>query len=301
MRSVLLLISFPVLLLSIGYVVLLAISYWMDTELTDHVFSWYWINETFIPVSIIILLFVSLWFLIAWIFHASMIRRATCAKPLERSENLRVYNLTENLCIQIGMKMPAINIIEDESLNAFASGIDQRTYAITVSRGLIDELDDDELEAVIAHEITHIRNGDVRLLIISIIFVGIFAFITEAVMRLFRSDKSDRGGVPILLIIMLVSAVAYFISLLLRFGISRSREYLADAGSAELTKRPYALAMALRKINEDPSIEAVQREDVAQLFIEHPKLGNRRKFGIAELFATHPPIERRIEILEQFI
>lgn len=128
--------------------------------------------------------------------------------------------------------MPAINIIEDESLNAFASGIDQRTYAIMVSRGLIDELDDDELEAVIAHEITHIRNGDVRLLIISIIFVVIFAFITEAVMRLFRSDKSDRGGVPILLFVMLVSVVAYFISMLLRFGISRSREYLARCREA---------------------------------------------------------------------
>lgn len=297
-----LLVAFPVLLLSLGYVILLAIYYWKVNDSADEVFSWTWVNHAFEPVGIAILIFVGIWFLIAWMFHARMIRRATAARPLARAENKRVYNLLENLCIQNGMKMPAINIIDDDSLNAFASGIDEHTYSITLSRGLIQELEDDELEAVMAHELTHILNHDVRLLIISIVFVGIFAFVAESTMRLFRFSDRDhgRGSFALILALMLLTAVAYFISLLLRFGISRSREYLADAGSAEMTKRPYSLAMALRKISADPTIEAVKRDDVAQLFIEHPQVHRRYGLGISKLFATHPPIDRRIEILEHF-
>ena len=125
-------------------------------------------------------------FLIAWFSHTSIIKRATGSQPLERKENKRVYNLTENLCISRGMKMPKVYVIEDDSLNAFASGLSDKTFAVTLSRGIINKLEDDELEAVIAHELTHIINRDVRLLIVSIIFVGIFAFITEMAFRSLR-------------------------------------------------------------------------------------------------------------------
>ena len=123
---------------------------------------------------------VVIWFLIAYWANTSIINSATCSKPLDRKENKRVYNLVENLCMSQGMNMPKINIIYDDSLNAFASGINDRTYTITLSRGIIQKLNDEELEAVIGHELTHIRNRDVRLLIISIVFVGIFSMLGGA-------------------------------------------------------------------------------------------------------------------------
>jgi heat shock protein HtpX len=201
------------------------------------------------------------------------------------------------------MRIPQIFIIEDDSLNAFASGINENTFSVSLSRGIIEKLDDDELEGVIAHELSHIRNRDVRLMIVSIIFVGIFAFIAEMALRSLRfgafSRRGKNGG-AVILVALAVSAICYLIALLLRFGISRSREYMADAGAAEMTRKPYALASALRKINRDPLIEAVHNRDVAQLFIENPQ-PEEKKFSISKLFSTHPPIQKRIELLDQFV
>ena len=246
-------------------------------------------------------------FLIAYWANTSIINSATGSKPLDRIENKRVYNLVENLCMSQGMKMPKINIIYDSSLNAFASGINERTYTVTLSEGIIKKLNDEELEAVIAHELSHIRNRDVRLLIISIVFVGIFSMLTEITLYTIthirvRSNSKGSGGIFLFILLALViAAIGYLFSSLMRFAISRKREYMADAGSAEMTKNPLALASALRKISADPAIEAVERKDVAQLFIQNPKKKSKSIFsGINGLFATHPPIEKRIEILEQF-
>ena len=262
-------------------------------------------NTTFIKIAPFVLIGVAVWFLIAWLGHTAFIRMATGAKPLDRKENKRVYNLVENLCISKGMKLPMINIIEDDSLNAFASGIDEKSFSVTLSRGIIEKLDDEELEGVIAHELSHIRNKDVRVLIISIIFVGIFSFLAELAFRSLRfagrGKKDSKGGGAIILIAIVVTAIAYLISMLLRFGISRRREYLADAGAADMTKKPYALASALKKISADPNIEAVESRDIAQLFIDNPQVSVRKSGSWDNLFATHPPIEKRIELLEQFV
>lgn len=245
----------------------------------------------------------AVWFVIAYFFHNKMIESATSAEPMSRKENPRVYNLLENLCISQGMVMPRLNIINDDSLNAFASGINQNSFTITLSKGIIEKLNDEELEGVIAHELSHIINRDVRLLIISIIFVGIFSFISEMILRgsnFFGSRNSDgKSNLPFILISILTSIVAFLIARLLHFAISRKREYLADAGAAEITKKPYALASALRKISEDPYIEAVTRRDVAQLFMHNPQFTEKNFFG--NLFSTHPPIEKRISYLEQFV
>lgn len=261
----------------------------------------------FVQIAPYVLGGVLIWFLIAYFANTSIINSATGSVPLNRQDNKRIYNLVENLCMSQGMKMPKINVINDDSLNAFASGIDERTYTVTLTRGIINKLDDQELEAVIAHELSHIRNHDVRLLIISIVFVGIFAMVAQVAMRSvyyssFSGRKNDKNGTALLIIlVMLVAAIGYFFSILMRFAISRKREYLADAGSAEMTKNPLALASALRKISADPDIEAVKRDDVAQLFIQHPgKQAESALSGLSGLFATHPPIERRIQILEQF-
>ena len=296
-NSVLLLIAFPVLLLGMGY----ALLYFTRGEHQEDP------NQLFLQIIPVVLAAVGIWFLIAWAGHAAFIRMATGSKPLDRIENKRVYNLVENLCISQGMTMPKVYIIEDDSLNAFASGISKRSYSVSLSRGIINKLDDEELEAVIAHELTHIKNKDVRLLIISIIFVGIFAFLAELAFRSLRfagsgKKKSDgKGSGGIILIAIVITAIFYFLSILLRFGISRRREYLADAGAADMTKRPYALANALRKISNDPLIEAVESRDVAQLFIDNPKPSTHRSASWDNLFATHPPVEKRIELLEQFV
>jgi heat shock protein HtpX len=265
------------------------------------------VNYSFLRTIPWISIGVLVWFIVAWFSHTSMINKATSSKPLERKENKRVYNLVENLCIQTGMTMPQVNVIEDDSLNAFASGINAKSFTISLSRGIINKLNDQELEAVIAHELTHIRNKDVRLLIISIVFVGIFAFISEALFRSFRFGSLGRGGSKkggggaTIIVALLLALVGYLIASLFRFALSRKREYLADAGSAELTRNPLALASALRKVSADPTIEAVERKDVAQMFIENPQLGNKKfAVSVSSLFATHPPIEKRIEILEKF-
>ncbi len=296
-NSLLLLIAFPALLLGMTY----ALAYFTKEEHHEDP------NLLFAQAMPVVLGAVGLWFLIAWTSHAAFIRMATGSKSLDRKENKRVYNLLENLCISQGMTMPKLYIIEDDSLNAFASGIDKRSYSISLSRGIINKLDDEELEGVIAHELTHIKNRDVRLLVVSIIFVGIFAFLAEIAFRSLRHvgggkrSKNDKGGGAIILIAIVVTAVAYFISILLRFGISRKREYLADAGASEITKKPYALANALRKISNDPLIEAVESRDVAQLFIDNPKPSTHKSASWDNMFATHPPIEKRIALLEQFV
>jgi heat shock protein HtpX len=296
-NSVLILILFPFIFLGLTWLFFFLSSLGMEEQRTISE-----INRSFIMTAPLVVIGVTIWFIVAWFTHSAMINAATDSKPLARNENKRVYNLVENLCISTGMTMPKVNIIEDDSLNAFASGIDSKTYSVSLSRGIIDKLNDEELEAVIAHELTHIKNRDVRLLIISIVFVGIFAFISEALFRSMRFGGMRKGKKGAGIIIILVLALfGYLIASLLRFALSRKREFLADAGSAELTRRPHALASALRKVSADSTIEAVKRKDVAQMFIENPQVKEKESsFSLSSLFATHPPISKRIEILEQY-
>ncbi|WP_077154432.1 M48 family metallopeptidase [Bacteroides bouchesdurhonensis] len=305
-RSAILLLLFPCLVTMLLYLscyLIIVFGYGtnMESELLPMV------NQLFISAFPYTIGIVLVWFLIAYWANTSIINTATGSKPLDRKENKHIYNLVENLCMSQGMKMPKINIIYDNSLNAFASGINERTYTITLSQGIIQKLKDDELEAVIAHELSHIRNHDVRLLIISIVFVGIFSMLTQITLytithvRIRSNNKGGAGIILFILITLIVATIGFFFASLMRFAISRKREYMADAGSAEMTKNPLALASALRKISADPNIEAVKREDVAQLFIQHPGKQAKSSFiGLSGLFATHPPIEKRIAILEQF-
>ena len=177
-RSVLLLFLFPCLVAALLYLacyLLAAMGHGESMEVSILELA----NPLFINALPYTMGVVLIWFLIAFWANTSIIKAATGAKPLDRRENKRVYNLVENLCMANGMKAPKINIIDDDSLNAFASGINDRTYTVTLSKGIIQKLNDEELEAVIAHELTHIRNRDVRLLIVSIVFVGIFSMLTQ--------------------------------------------------------------------------------------------------------------------------
>jgi len=199
--------------------------------------------------------------------------------------------------------MPKLNIIETGGLNAFASGITEDNYTVTLTRGIINTLDRDELEAVLAHELTHIQNRDVRLLIISVIFVGIFSFIGELLFRgLFRTGRvigghtrsrngdSRGGGLLIILAVVLVEA-AYLLAMVIRFSLSRKREFLADAGAVELTRNPDAMISALEKISGRSNIDAPA--DVQQMMIDNAK-------PFAGVFMTHPSIDKRIGALRNF-
>ena len=294
-KSVLFLLAFPLLILVGVYVVLYVLSD-QDIEQT---------NMQFLSVVPIVLAGVGIWFVISYLFHTQMIQMATHSEPLERRDNKRVYNLTENLCMSVGMTMPKLYIIESDALNAFASGINEKTFAVTLTRGIINTLNDEELEGVIAHELTHIRNRDVRLLIVTIVFVGIFATIADLALRMLlngggnmfssRNRKNDKGGgAMLLLIILLVAGAIYFLSILFKLALSRSREYMADAGAVELTHNSMALASALRKISGHSTLKEVGNDEVKELFIDY------KAEGFFSLFATHPPIEKRIQVLEQY-
>lgn len=318
--SLLLLALFPCILLGTVYAFLVAVNMLgvSDPEYGQvETVDWNYVNYEMQAILPWVLGIVGVWFLISYFANTAMIRRATGARPLERRENPRVYNIVENLTMTCGMDMPKINIIDDPQLNAFASGIDRGSYTVTVTTGLCRLLDDEELAGVIGHELTHIRNRDTRLLIVSIIFVGIMSTLMSLALRMVwntfiwggrrSSRSSSRGGgngvsvIVVLLVAAVLAAIGYFFTLITRFAISRKREYMADAGGAELCGNPLALASALRKISADPALSEVDRQDVAQLFIIHPKL---RLSGFTSfmnsLFSTHPDTARRIYYLEQF-
>ena len=306
-RTALLLCMFPCLVVVMTFLFSLLLVRF-TSEYHGYASMWEQSVSVFLHWTPYVLTGVAIWFMIAYFANTAIIKSATGARTLQRKENKRVYNLVENLCMAQGMAMPRVNVIEDDSLNAYASGINNRTYTVSLSRGIINKLDDAELEGVIAHELAHIRNRDVRLLIVSIVFVGIFAMLSQFAFRSLlyaprqnrNSGKGGGGVIVMLLIALVVAAIGYFFATLMRFAISRKREYMADAAAAEMTRQPQALAEALRKISRNPNIAAVTRNDVAQLFIEHPREKNQFAAGISGLFATHPPIEKRIAILEQF-
>ena len=251
------------------------------------------------------------WFVIAYFVYQGIIDMATGAHEVTRMDEPKLYNILENLCISRGLKTPSLRIMETDALNAFATGLHEGQYSITVTRGLMQRLNDQELEAVLGHELTHIRNSDVRLLIIAVIFVGIFSFVGEMVFRaLFQgglgwgggsrsrrssSDREGGGGGAIIAILvgLALIALAYALAIVIRFALSRRREYLADAGSVELTKNPDAMISALRKISGHAKVEGAPSE-VREMFIENPHA------DFSGLFDTHPPIESRIEMLERY-
>lgn len=317
-KSLLLLILFPCIILAIVYAFMAFVNMQEvpDGYQSSHfVFNAMATNEAFLMTLPWVIGIVGIWFMISYFSNTSIVRQATGAKPLERRENPRVYNIVENLTMSCGMPMPKINVIDDPQLNAFASGIDEKSYTVTVTTGICDRLNDDELAGVIGHELTHIRNRDTRLLIVSIIFVGIMSTVLSLAVRLLwntfiyggnnrrssRDGKSGGGVIAVILVAIVLAAVGYFFTILTRFAISRKREYMADAGGAELCGNPLALASALRKISNDTGLGNVDREDVAQLFIARPKVfASEFTNMMSRLFSTHPSIESRIAYLEQF-
>jgi len=243
----------------------------------------------------------ALWILIAYKFHQSMIDAVTGGREMTRQQAPRLYNLLENLCISRGITAPKLKVIQEDSLNAFAAGMNERQYSITVTSGLLDNLNDAQVESVLGHELTHIRNGDVRLLVIAVIIAGVISFFAELIYRLlwqggfrWRGRDGDRRGAGMALLIALaLIAIAWMLSIVIRFALSRKREYLADAGSVELTKNPDAMISALRKIEGRREL-AGATSAVMEMCLDNPRQ------GFSNIFDTHPPIDSRVAALVQF-
>jgi len=305
LRTVLLLAGFPVLLLLISFGFALVISAFDNPDIAEGFSNAVDLLPMLVPIAAAASL---VWWGIAFFANQGIIDAVTGAHTLSRAENPRVWNLLENLCISRGITMPTLRIIDTDARNAFASGIRENHYSITVTRGLVDSLSDAELEAVLAHELTHIRNRDVQLLVIAAVFVGIISLVGDLLIRSPRAliyssgrsrstrssgGKGGGGAIVLILVAIAIFILARFLAIALRFAVSRRREYLADAGAVELTKNPDAMIGALRKIAGHSEIEAPSQ--VRPMFIDLP-----RSAGLAELFASHPPIEDRIAALVKY-
>ena len=257
----------------------------------------------------------ALWVVIAYFFHQSMIDAVTGGHDVTRQEQPRLYNLLENLCISRGITMPKLKIMESPALNAFATGLNPRQYSITVTTGLLDALNEKEIEAVLGHELTHIKNGDVQLMVVAVIIAGVVGFFGELFFRLFTnfnwssgsggsrssgsssssSDSKNSGGGAVIVIIIAVVLIvlAWLLSQVVKLALSRSREFLADAGSVELTKDPDAMISALRKIEGRGELPGATSA-VMELCVDNPRE------GFADLFATHPSVQSRVDALVKF-
>ncbi len=304
MRSVALLIGlFFLVYLLLFAGALVAEAYWGDASLDwllaaarrDFVMAFPWVT-----------LGAALWIVIAYNYHQALIDAVAGGREVTREEEPRLYNLLENLCISRGITMPRLKTMESSALNAFTTGVNEKQYSITVTTALLQTLDDSEIEAVLGHELTHIRNGDVRLLIVAVIIAGVISFFGELVFRMLfqsgirgrgSSSNSDRkgsgGAAAAILIGVALIVVAWLLSIVIRFALSRSREFLADAGSVELTKNPDAMITALRKIEGKGELPGATSA-VMEMCVDNPRE------GFEDLFATHPSVDRRVDALVRF-
>lgn len=247
-----------------------------------------------------------LWMGISYLFGDRMMLGFARAQPLEPGEAPQVYRAVENVSIAAGLPMPKVYIIDDDSLNAFATGRDPQTASIALTTGIINKLEPLELEGVIAHEMAHIGNRDIRLNLLIITGLGIFGFVADY-LRIFaygRSRSNEKAGQLQLLIFLIVIALLVFnfvVAPIIRFAVSRTREYAADATGALITRNPQALASALKKISGDARVEILDEQPkMAVACIANPKMElnneGREKTG---LFDTHPSIESRIRRLQR--
>ena len=240
----------------------------------------------------------------SYYYSDKMILGMSGAKQIVKNNNPQLFRIVENLCIGAGVPMPKIYIINDSAINAFATGRDPKHSVVCVTTGILDRLNKVELEGVIAHELSHVRNYDIRLMSIVVILVGLVALLADFFMRSLwyggsKRERSDRGNAQgiFLLIGIILAVLSPLIATLIQLAVSRKREFLADASGALLTRYPEGLASALEKISQDKEPLEAANNATAHLYIANPFKGKISGSWFANLFNTHPPIEERIRIL----
>ena len=234
-----------------------------------------------------------IWLLISFFFQRQLMFSFSWAKPVTRAQEPKLYNMIENLCISKGLPTPRIGIIETPGMNAFALGWRPKDSWIVFTRGLLNALEKSEIEAVAGHELTHIINKDSLLMLVMVLYIGAISLLGEILLR-----SGGRGGnsknknvLPLIGLVLLM--LGYLFYPLVKLAISRKREYLADAGSVELTKDNQAMISALRKISARPEVK-LDNKEMAAMFIANPFK------KMSSLFQTHPSIEDRIKALEHY-
>ncbi len=265
------------------------------------VFSQVYGDSSFVVVAVVFSLFMN--FFSYW-YSDKIVLAMSGAHPIKREENLEFYRIVENLCITAGLKMPKLYVINDESPNAFATGRNENHSAVAVTSGLLRILNKNELEGVIAHELSHIGNKDILISTIVVILVGFVALLSDFFLRaqFFRNRRDDReGGGQAQMIMMLVGIILAIltpiIAKLIQLAISRKREFLADASGALLTRYPEGLASALEKISRSPIPLKRVNNATAHLYISSPLKSGTGSNWLSKLFMTHPPAEERIQAL----
>jgi heat shock protein HtpX len=240
---------------------------------------------------------------LSYYYSDKMILGMSGAKQIKKSDNPLLFRTVENLCIGAGLPMPRIYIIPDTAPNAFATGRDPKHAVVCVTTGILEKLNKAELEGVIAHELSHIKNFDIRVMSIVVILVGLVALLADMFMRSMwfgggRRNRDSGNAQGIFMIIGIVLAIlSPLIATLIQLAVSRKREFLADASGALLTRYPEGLASALLKISKDKEPLEAANNATAHLYIENPFKGKISGSWFANLFNTHPPVEERVKIL----
>lgn len=274
--------SFLVFVIAIGYVFSLALD-----------------NQVIVYIAVAISFFSA--FISYW-FSDKIVLRMSKAHEVKMDDNKELYRLVENLCITTGLPLPRIYIINDPAPNAFATGRNPKNAVVAVTTGLLEKLERSELEGVIAHELSHIKNYDILIATLTTVLVGMIVIMSDFFVRIafFRggSGDSNKNGSRIIIVIIAIvfSIIAPIFAYLMQFAISRKREFLADADGALITRYPEGLASALEKISRDNNQLRAVNNATAHLYIASPLKDKKRTF-FAKAFLTHPPVEERIKAL----
>jgi heat shock protein HtpX len=243
----------------------------------------------------VILAFAVIYTLISYFASSRIALAVNGAKQIEKKDNPRLYRIVENLSITLGIDMPKVYIINDSAPNAFATGRDPKHSSVAATTGLIDIMDDSELEAVMAHEMGHVQNYDIRVMMVVFACVSVIGLISDFLLRMIWWGSDDDDTSPIAIVVALILAiVAPIVALLVQLAVSRRREFLADASGALTTRYPDGLISALTKLGQTQTALKRQNSSTAHLFFANPLKGK----SISKLFSTHPPIEERIAKLK---
>lgn len=287
-KTFFLILFFLIFIIGLGWL----LAYFLD---------WHWI----LPLAIFIAVFQA-W--LAYYYSDKITLAISGAREIKREENLKLHRVVENLAITAGLPEPKIYIIEDSSPNAFATGRDPKHASLAVTRGLLDKLGKIELEAVLAHELSHVGNYDIRLMSVVVVLVGVVALLSDWFLRWTwfggrrRSDNEGGSlGLILFIIAIILAILSPLVATLIQLAISRKREFLADADGVMLTRYPEGLISALEKISEDKKPLEHANKATAHLYIVNPLKGHEGQTSVgwfAKLFMTHPPIEERIKALQ---
>ncbi len=256
--------------------------------------SYYTGDFVFLWIALIFSVFSSFF---SYFYSDKLVLRISNAKEIKKENAPEFYRVVENLTIAEGLPMPNLFIIEESQPNAFATGRNPKNSVVAVTRGLLEMMDRSELEAVVAHELSHIKNRDILLSTAVVVLALTVSFLSRIFLRsaIFGRRGGKKGGIITLVVALIVAILAPLIATIMKLALSRRREYLADSSAAIMTRHPQALASALQKIGEYPRSLSTASDATAHLYIMNPFRGKEKKRWMHKLFSTHPPLEERIE------